>query len=62
MVTPHWLKDIEILTIIPEYDEGQFSSIIVVSELGKQVRVKPMLNLSTEIPYLELEELEVEKE
>lgn len=57
----HILKDIDILTLIPEYDEDYdknryLSSLVIVPEVGKRLRITPMLNLSTEIPYLEVEE------
>lgn len=59
MVTPHDLKDMDILTVIPEYDEdGQFSSLVIVDEYERRVRISPMINLSTEIPYLEVKEEE----
>lgn len=58
MVTPHYLKDMDVMCLIPEYDEeGQFVSLQILEDGAKDLRIKPMLNLSTEIPYLEIEEL-----
>ena len=57
----HILKDIDVLTLIPEYDaNGRFSRLVVAPEVGKRLIIEPMLDLSTEIPYLEVEEEETE--
>lgn len=57
----HILKDIDVLTLIPEYDEdGQFSNLVIVPEVGISLRIRPVLNRTGQMLYLEVEEEETE--